>query len=353
MRRVLLTVLLCALILSRISMPVLAEFKPVSNGSEGDTVYEIQERLVELGYLYGNVDGSFGQKTENAVIVYQAKNGIEPTGVVDEKTYNSIMGEDGESVSFGGNPKKGLILMMTSQQLLDYSEMLTGFGFDTVVKLDYVGSNYLGSNENGSKHFISYNYEFYIDNAKNLKDKYSDDQTVEIVGTIEEGSLGGASYKHCEVVSEGSAAESRRKEIEKSSEQSMRVIEAIRTIKNQKLEKEQKEAKNSYIEQCDTLDYERILRNPDSFKGDKCKVHGTVLQVSEGWFGSVTLRVAQNDDYDRVWYVTYSYNENEDHILEDDWVTVYGECQGTETYTALLGNKITIPEVKAKYIVFD
>lgn len=335
-----------------ISMPVSAEFSEISPGSNGKTVSEIQERLVELGYLIGSVDGSFGPKTEKAVIVYQVKNGIEPTGIVDESTYKSIMADDSENIAFEEISNNGWVLPLASQQLLDYSNDLVGYRFDTVVKLNGAGSDYLYSDENGSKSFFSFNYKFNFDNTDNLDDKYSEDQTVEIVGFIEAGSYSGYSYEHCEVVSEGTKAEENRKAIEKSSENSLKVIEAITTIKHQKEEKAKEEEVSSYKEQCESLDYNGILRNPDSYNGRKCKIHGSVLQVSEGWF-SVTLRVAENGDYDKVWYVNYSYSENEDHILEDDWVTVYGECDGTTTYTALLGNKVTIPDVDAEYIVLD
>ena len=352
MKRIWLLILVSIITIGAFSLPVSAEFKQISVGSDGKTVSEIQERLVELGYLIGSVDGSFGPKTEKAVIVYQAKNGIEPTGIVDEKTYKSMMEEESESVSFEEVSNNGWVLPLTSQQLLEYSEELIGYRFDTVVKLGGAYSDYLYSDENGSKSFFSYNYEFNFDNVDNLDEKYSEDQTVEVVGFIEAKSYGGYSYEHCEVVSEGTMAEGKRKAIEKSSDNSMKVIDAISSINRQKEEKAREDEVASYKEQCESLDYNGIMRNPDNYDGRKCKIHGEVLQVSEGWF-SITLRVAENGDYDRAWYVNYSYSDNEDHILEDDWVTIYGECDGTTTYTALLGNKVTIPEVDAEYIVID
>ena len=46
-----------------------------------------------------------------------------------------------------------------------------------------------------------------------------------------------------------------------------------------------------------------------------------------------TYRVATSGGYDNVIYVTvYSYGSNS-RILEDDWITVYGEFGGLYTYT--------------------
>jgi hypothetical protein len=41
--------------------------------------------------------------------------------------------------------------------------------------------------------------------------------------------------------------------------------------------------------------------------------------------------------------------EGESRILEDDWITCYGECEGVESYTTVLGSQITIPSMKMKY----
>ena len=46
----------------------------------------LQNRLVELGYLLGNVDGQYGQQTEDAVTRFQMANGLTPTGVADPTT---------------------------------------------------------------------------------------------------------------------------------------------------------------------------------------------------------------------------------------------------------------------------
>lgn len=62
----------------------------VSKGAKGDEVKEIQQILADLGYLTGKVDGDFGGGTEKAVKAFQAAEGIEETGVVDDKTMEKL-----------------------------------------------------------------------------------------------------------------------------------------------------------------------------------------------------------------------------------------------------------------------
>ena len=54
--------------------------------TRSDEVRKLQERLKELGYYDDVVDGQFGQNTQNAVIAFQTKNGLEADGYAGEKT---------------------------------------------------------------------------------------------------------------------------------------------------------------------------------------------------------------------------------------------------------------------------
>lgn len=113
------------------------------------------------------------------------------------------------------------------------------------------------------------------------------------------------------------------------------------------------EIKEAYIASCEKYDYKAIERDPDNYKGKNVFFSGEVIQVLETTvFGStvITLRIKEEYDYDKIWYVTYYKKDGESRILEDDYVTVYGKCDGVTSYTAVLGNPITIPSVKAEYI---
>ena len=106
------------------------------------------------------------------------------------------------------------------------------------------------------------------------------------------------------------------------------------------------QSKADYIAECKTVDYSDVARNPGNYNGSLVKFSGKVIQESEGWFNSLTLRV---EDGDNIWYVTYTMSDGESRILEDDKITVYGECSGVTSYKTVLGSTVTIPSVKMKY----
>jgi len=62
----------------------------LSKGDKGDAVRALQQKLVELGYLSGAVDGDFGNMTRDAVIAFQKQAGLEATGVVDGATQAAL-----------------------------------------------------------------------------------------------------------------------------------------------------------------------------------------------------------------------------------------------------------------------
>lgn len=108
-------------------------------------------------------------------------------------------------------------------------------------------------------------------------------------------------------------------------------------------------SRENYIAACVTVAYEDVERRPENFKGLKICVTGKVIQVVEGWFDTVTLRV--RDENGSVWSVTYTRPDGEPRVLEDDQITVYGECRGVKTYRTITGSSTTLPAVKAKYVV--
>ena len=67
---------------------------PLRNGSQGEKVWKLQERLTNLGYYFGDLDGQFGQGTRDAVIAFQKKNGLDPDGYAGEETQKILYSED-------------------------------------------------------------------------------------------------------------------------------------------------------------------------------------------------------------------------------------------------------------------
>ncbi|MGN0468144.1 MAG: zinc-ribbon domain-containing protein [Acutalibacteraceae bacterium] len=126
------------------------------------------------------------------------------------------------------------------------------------------------------------------------------------------------------------------------------------TVCNKVIKEESiKISKAEYKNQCESYGYSTIARNPNQYKGEYGKFYGKVIQVMEDDLlvaTSYTLRVALNGDYDSVILVTYLAGSDESHILEDDYINLYGEIQGSYTYESTMGSSITVPYVKAKYI---
>ena len=99
--------------------------------------------------------------------------------------------------------------------------------------------------------------------------------------------------------------------------------------------------RETYYSMCAPGDYTAVARYPDQYKGKMIYVTGTVIQIVENG-RNVVLRL---QDEQGVWYVTYRYLDSEAHILENDRITVYGECTGTTTYKTVSGAQMTVPSL--------
>lgn len=109
----------------------------------------------------------------------------------------------------------------------------------------------------------------------------------------------------------------------------------------------------NYKVTCRSVDQKDVARNPSDYEGKNIKVTGEVVQVEEGWFDNVTLRLRVGDSYDEwaYWLITYTRkSDTESRILEGDTITAYGMCNGVETYTTILGSTNTVPSMDAEYI---
>lgn len=65
----------------------------LQKNSQGQLVKKLQQKLSEIGYNIGSVDGIFGPKTEAAVIKYQIDKVLHADGVVGDQTWNSLFQE--------------------------------------------------------------------------------------------------------------------------------------------------------------------------------------------------------------------------------------------------------------------
>lgn len=114
----------------------------------------------------------------------------------------------------------------------------------------------------------------------------------------------------------------------------------------------------AYKNKCKTLSFKDLSRNPDKHKGEKLKYTGQVIQVQEDehWLDdntTVDLRINVTKDEYGLWddtiYATVELPKNADRILEDDIITIWGECDGKYSYTSVLGSDVTLPKINIEY----
>ena len=101
MRRAACLVLAALLILATLLPAYAATVLEV--GSRGDDVTKVQKRLIQYGYLSGTADGRYGEKTRDAVKLFQKRNGLAVDGCVGPKTAAALgvtlSGSGGSSAS--------------------------------------------------------------------------------------------------------------------------------------------------------------------------------------------------------------------------------------------------------------
>ncbi len=77
----------------------------LKEGSRGNDVKTVQDKLRRWGYYSGSVDGIYGPKTKEAVKYFQRKNGLTADGIVGKKTFEALgmMGQANGSGSQSSN----------------------------------------------------------------------------------------------------------------------------------------------------------------------------------------------------------------------------------------------------------
>ena len=73
-----------------------ASWPTLRKDDSGTDVAQLQEALIQLGYLSGKADGNYGSKTVEAVKAFQKANGLTSDGTAGEKT---------QKILYGGNAK--------------------------------------------------------------------------------------------------------------------------------------------------------------------------------------------------------------------------------------------------------
>lgn len=225
--------------------------------------------------------------------------------------------------------------------LYKYHSNMEGVKFYTVVQVDDIKDGVIQSNIDTG--YMMSNFHPVKDYSKTV----NEDDTIAVMGEVDDymdyGSVGKSiDFKNCYIFSTGENAEKyKKKESDASFSQYFKMTDEVAKGSNEL-------SKEEFKSICKELDYEDILRNPDSYKDKHCSVNGNVSQIIEGSFDSYTIYL--EDSSGNIWGCTYIYEEGESRVLEGDTITVYGLCDGTETSEMVLGKQVTMPYVKIEYI---
>lgn len=76
------------------------------SGSAGEEVTRMQQKLKELGFYSGSVDGQFGNGTQQAVKLFQRQHGLEADGIAGPKTLEMLYSGNAHPIEITPTPKK-------------------------------------------------------------------------------------------------------------------------------------------------------------------------------------------------------------------------------------------------------
>ncbi len=102
--------LLCGLLLAA-GVTAGDEFEIIRQGSKGERVVRIQERLFDLGYYTYKPTGSYQTVTRSAVMRYQAESGLMNDGTIGQESYRALFSHNAVRVPFTA----GVSLTYTAQ----------------------------------------------------------------------------------------------------------------------------------------------------------------------------------------------------------------------------------------------
>ncbi|MDO5377536.1 MAG: D-alanyl-D-alanine carboxypeptidase family protein [Clostridia bacterium] len=127
------------------SAPASESYTTLKKGSKGAQVTRLQQALIELGYLSGAADGDFGQNTQDAVVLFQAVNGLSADGIAGTQTQRTLF--SGQALSADEAPEMDYLLLVNRDNKLDQNYVPT----DLVAIADIIPSSVLKVKYEGTR----------------------------------------------------------------------------------------------------------------------------------------------------------------------------------------------------------
>ena len=127
--------------------PTTTPARVLKKGMTGESVRQMQEALISLGYLDDAADGSFGQKTYDALVMFQAVNSLSADGIAGQQTLGTLYG--GSALPASAAPEMDYLLLVNRENKLDKSYMPTDLvSIESVIPSDVVKVKYSGTKAN-------------------------------------------------------------------------------------------------------------------------------------------------------------------------------------------------------------
>ena len=124
--------------------PTKAPTRTLKKNFTGEDVKQLQQALIDLGYLNDAADGTFGTNTEEAVIRFQAVNGLSADGLAGVKTQELLY--SGNALSADQAPKPDFLMLVNRQHKLGKNGAPTDLvTIESVLSADIVKVKYSGT----------------------------------------------------------------------------------------------------------------------------------------------------------------------------------------------------------------
>ena len=81
--------------------------RPLRRGYTGDDVITVQQRLKELGYYTGSIDGVYGSGSIAAATAFQKNNGLKVDGLTGQSTYAALFSSSAVAAGSSGSSSSG------------------------------------------------------------------------------------------------------------------------------------------------------------------------------------------------------------------------------------------------------
>ena len=129
------------------SAPTSEAARTLKKGSTGADVKKLQQALIDLGYLSDTADGTFGAKTQDAVTLFQAVNGLDTDGLAGAKTQALLF--SGTALSADQAPPTDFLMLVNRSHKLSKTDVPTDLvEIASVLSADIVKVKYTGTKAN-------------------------------------------------------------------------------------------------------------------------------------------------------------------------------------------------------------